>query len=467
MKFLLLSVVCAAGALAAAEKNALPKDLPAYGQTQPVKTPDVKELKLANGMTVWLAPQPGFPKAAFTLVVRGGFAIDPKDRPGLSDLIAAVVTQGTATRSAKQIAEEIATAGGDLSADATPDATFVETSVLSEKTATALTLLADVVRHAAFADHEVSIARENLVSELEANEADPAFLSRRALYRTIFRDHPYSVMSPTKAALRAATPTELRREYARRFRPEHALLVVSGDFTEQSIAPAIHAAFDDWKGAGEAAAVETPKPPASVSRTLVYVPRANSVQTTLLIGTLGPNRRDPDYAAARMAVAIYGGMFGSRLVTNIREDKGYTYSPGARSVLLREAGLLATRADVRNEVTGASFNEISYELNRMATTTPEPLEIESARRYILGSTALSLQSRQSVSHMLANLWVDSLPSNELARQSAAIEKVNAEDVQRVGKKFYPAWRMSVVAVGEEKVIRDELGPFGFEFQRAN
>ena len=132
----------------------------------------------------------------------------------------------------------------------------------------------------------------------------------------------------------------------------------------------------------------------------------------------------------------------------------------------REAGLLITGADVRNAVTGASFNEIEYELNRMATTVPDGVEVESAKRYVLGSTALRLQSRASVSESLARLWIDSLPPEELGNEARQVEGVKAEDVEAVGKKYFPAWRNAIVAVGEEKVIKDELTPFGLEFQKA-
>lgn len=449
-----------------AEKQALPKDLPAYGVMKPVKAPEVKQFTLDNGMTVWLAPSAGFPKVAFTISVRGGYTGDPKDRPGMADLIAASVTQGTATRSSKQVAEEINAAGGDLNIDATPDSITLETSVLNTKAESALKVLADVMQNATFADAEVEIARANQMSGVEANEADPSFLGRRALYRSLFGEHPYAITSPTKESLTKTTAADLRREYERRFRPERTLLVVTGDFTEAGLMPAIRTAFGGWKGKGEAGAINTEKPNPNVSKAIVYVPRANSVQTAFLIGTLGPTRKETDYAATRIADALYGGMFGSRLVNNIREDKGYTYSPGSRLTARRETGILATRADVRNEVTGASFNEITYELNRMATTKPDEQEVESARRYILGSTALQLQSRSAVSRSLANLWIDSLPPEELGRQTEKIAAVKPEDVEAVGRKYYPAWRMTVVTVGEEKVIKDELAPFGLEFRKA-
>lgn len=461
---LILAAVCP---LLAAEKHPLPKDLPAYGTTQPLRPPDVRESRLPNGMTVWLVPRPGFPKVAFTLAIRGGYTADPKDRPGFADLLAGALTQGTSSHSAREIAEQIAAAGGDLSTDSVADAIFVETSVLNSKAADALKLVSEVARSAAFADQEVEIAKNNLASGLEASEADPSFLARRALYREVFGSHPYSVISPTKESLAAISAADLRREFARRFRPDRALLVVVGDFTEQSLMPSVHASFDSWKATGEAAPIAGQKPQPSVSKTVVYVPRANSVQTTLYLGALGPNRADGDYAATRLANALYGGMFGSRLTSNIREDKGYTYSPGARLSPLRETGLMATRADVRNEVTGASFNEIAYELNRMATTAPEEQEVESARRYILGSMALGMQSRQGVSRTLANLWIDGLPATELAHQNAELEKVKPADVERVSRKYFPVSRMTVIAVGDEQVIKQQLAPFGLEFRKSN
>jgi zinc protease len=453
-------------AVHAADKQSLPKDLPPYGPIKQLAAPHVTSVKLDNGLTVWLVPEAGFPKVAFTLAIRGGYTADPKDRPGFADLIAATVTQGTRNRSAKQVAEDLEAAGGDLSGNATPDSILIETSALSSKADTALQILADVMQQATFADQEVAIAKRNLSSALQANEADPSFLGRRALYHALFGEHPYAITSPTEESISKTTAAELRTEYARRFRADRTLLIAVGDLSEQSLLATIRASFAAWKSGGEEAPINAARPASLVSKAIVYVPRANSVQTALYLGTLGPNRSAPDYAAARVGNALYGGMFGSRLVNNIREDKGYTYSPGARLTLNRETGVLVTRADVRNAVTGASFNEITYEMNRMATTAPETEEVERAKRYALGLLALQLQARAGVARQLANLWIDSLPPEELALQGQKIEKVTPQDVQAAGRKYFPAWRMTVVAVGEEQVIKDELAPFGLEFQKA-
>jgi predicted Zn-dependent peptidase len=464
LTFALLAV--AAGAAIGAEKE-LPKDLPAYGVMKPVPAPQVTAFKLDNGMTVWLVPKAGFPKVAFTIAVRGGYAADPKERPGFADVLAATVTQGTRSRTAKQVAEEISAAGGDVSAQATADAIFLSAGVLSSRADAALKLLADLAQNATFSDQEVEIAKSNLVSSLKANEAEAGFLARRALYRAIFGTHPYAITSPTEDSIAQTTAAELRADYARRFRPDRSVLVAVGDFTNQALTPVIRASFASWKAPVAQESIDLPKPAQAVTRTVAYVPRAHSVQTDLYLGVLAPHRSAPDYAAANVANAIFGGMFGSRLVKNIREDKGYTYSPGARIALNRDTGVLITSANVRNPVTGASFNEIAYELNRMATTVPDKQEVESAKRFLIGLTAIRLQSRAAVARQLANLWVDSLPPEELGAESRKIDKVTPEDVQAAGRKYFPASRMTIVAVGEENVIKDELAPFGLEFHKVD
>jgi len=173
----------------AADRQPLPKDLPPYGPIKQLAAPHVTIVKLDNGLTVWLVPEAGFPKVAVTLAVRGGYTADPKDRPGFADLIAATVTQGTRNRSAKQVAEDLEAVGGDLSGNSMPDSILIETSALSSKADTALQILADVMQQATFSDQEVAIAKSNLSSALQANEADPSFLGCRSHRQRALRRH--------------------------------------------------------------------------------------------------------------------------------------------------------------------------------------------------------------------------------------------------------------------------------------
>ncbi len=151
----------------------MPKDLPAYGAEKPLPTPSVTASKLDNGLTVWLVSEPGFPEVAYTVAVRGGYAADPADRPGISELLTNTIDQGTKTQSAKQIAEAIQAAGGDLSADVTKDYVRVSSTVLSSKADAALKVLADILQNATFPDKEVTLAKRNLADNLRQEEARP------------------------------------------------------------------------------------------------------------------------------------------------------------------------------------------------------------------------------------------------------------------------------------------------------
>jgi predicted Zn-dependent peptidase len=444
----------------AQKEQPLPKDLPPYGPQPALQIPDVKASKLNNGLTVWLVAQPGLPKVSFSIAILGGLASDPASRPGLSELLSKTLTEGTKTRSAKQIAEEIQAAGGDLSAGANRDRFIVATNVLSSKVDSAVTLLADMLENATFPDNEVALAKDNLSESLREREAEPSFQANRALAHILFGSGPYSVIAPTQESLAQTTAAELRHEYARRFRPDQAIIVAAGDFDPAKMGALIKEKLGAWKSPATPPPAVNAKPAAAAPHNAYVVARPNSVQTKLVLAAFGPLRGDPDYEAAQVANAVYGGTFSSRLVANIREDKGYTYSPGSGVQTLRQAGIVRTQADVRNAVTAASLNEINYELNRLVTTSPTEEELSRAKRFLLGIEAISLQSRESVAGELANLWLNGLPPDGIATYGKKVEAATAEQVDAAAQKYFPASRMTIVAVGEEKVIRDAFAPFG-------
>jgi zinc protease len=464
---LILGMVAALASFAEQKEPPLPKDLPPYGPTVPFHAPKVEVKKLSNGMTLWLVPRPGFPKVALALAVRGGMASDPAGLPGVSDLLMATLDQGTKTRSAKQIAEDIQAAGGDLSGGARADILMVTTSVLAEDTGKTLSLLADILQNATFPDDEVALAKRNAADDLRGNEADPGFLANRLLAREVFGSHPYGVISPTQESISKTQAEELRKIYAKRFRPDQTLLVAVGDFQAAALTEDIEKAFGKWQAPQESSVAAVAKPSEQNPHAVFMIDRPHSVQTTFAIAAFGPVRRDPDYAASEVANAIYGGMFGSRLIKNIREDKGYTYSPYAYIQTRSEAGVFQTHADVRNPVTGATLNEIDYELNRMATTAPAEDEVQRARRYLVGLQAIRLQSQASVAGQLATLWSYGLPPEELGLESQRIQKVTAEEVEAAGKKYFPASHQTIVAVGEQKVIEEQLAPFGLAIHKVS
>ena len=457
-----LAVLLFASLMFAQKEAPMPKDLPPYGAERPLSAPSVKSAKLENGLTIWLVSEPGFPKVAVTVAVRGGFAADPADRPGISELLCKAIDQGTKARSAKEIAQELQAAGGDLGADPRKDYIAVSTTVLASKLNTAVTILSDVLQNASFPEAEVTLAKRNLQDSLRQQESEPSFLAARAMAKVLFGDHPYHVTAPTQESIVAATAADLRKVFTQRFRPDQALLVVVGDFDNTKMMELAKANLGSWKAPAEAPLAAPTRPTGTPEHSVFVVARPDSVQTTLQLGTFGPLRGDPDYEAAVVANAIYGGTFGSRLTTNIREDKGYTYSPFSSLSTNQVASVLVTRADVRNAVTGPSLNEIQYELNRIATTSPTDAELTQARRYLVGSQAIRLQSRRSVSTQLAEVWVDGLPPEEIGIYGQKIAGTTSAEVDAAARKYFPAYKTAIVAVGEEKVIIDALAPLGLQ-----
>ena len=445
--------------LGAAEKKPLPKDLPPFGEDKPLPVPSIAQSKLANGLTVWVVNRPGFPRVAAVLAVRGGSAADPTDAEGISELLADTLKEGTAVRTSRRIAEELQAVGGDIGAEATPDAIYVTANGLGSGAPTLLEVMADIAGSASFPAAEVELAKANALQALMAREATPEFLAQKAFGKAIYGDHPYHVTAPSKETLSAATPALLKKEHARRFRPDSALLVVVGDVDAAAVSATVTRVFGPWKATGEAPAA-TPSSPAASSRRLMVVSRPGSVQSLILMGRPAAAATDPDYFPLLVANTICAGSFGSRLVENIREDKGYTYSPRGGVSARQKGGLLTARADVRNEVTAAALLEMFYEFDRMGATPPTEEEMSRAKRYQGGLYLLRNQIQGSVAQTLATNWVNGLPPEALGEFVTKVNAVTPEQVRAAGRTFYPSSTQTVVVVGEEAKIKAELAQFG-------
>lgn len=457
-----LGLVLAASSLlltAAAEEKPLPKELPAYGPERPIPALNITQRTLPNGLTVWFLHRPGFPKVASYLVVRGGNAHDPADQQGLTGLMAGLLTEGTTTRSSKQIAEELQAVGGELSASAGPDAVFIHGSSLSNGLPVLLELMADVTRRPTFPVNEVDLVKANTLQGLQAQEAQPSFKANRAFSAAIFGSHPYAFVSIKPEVVQAATPEQFRAIHKARFQPGQALLVLSGDINEASTLKLITSAFGDWKASGETLKL-LPEAPTASSHQFLLLPRPGSVQSTLRVGRPAVAATHADYVPLLLANVILGGSFDSRIVKNIREDKGYTYSPGARAAGMQRGGSYSVRADVRTDVTAASLMEIFYEMDRMGTTPVGADELLRAKRFMGGTYLFQNQMLAALTGSLATYWVNGLKPEALAEFIPKVNAVSAEEVRRIGRTYFAAKDQTIVVVGDEAKAKVELEQFG-------
>ncbi len=456
---LVLAAALLAPAAFAAEPPPLPKDFPGYGADRPLPVPAISKSTLPNGLTVWLVKRPGFPKVSAVLAVRGGSAVDPAGMEGISDLLAATLKEGTAKKTSRQIAEELQGLGGDLGVSAGADAITLRASALATGTPRLLDLLAAVALAPAFPPAEVALAKENALQELEAAEATPDFLASKAFAKAVYGSHPYHVVTATRETIGKTTPALLGAEHARRFRPDQALLVVAGDLDESVVNASIVRAFGAWKNAG-APLPPVPASPPARGREFLLVDRPGSVQSTVVSGRPGPGVSDPDWYDVLVANTVYADAFGSRLVKNIREEKGYTYSPSGDFTTRRAGSLLQMQADVRNDVTAATLLEVFYELDRMAATKPTADELAGAKRYQGGLYLIRNQLQGSVAGTLARNWVNGLPPEALADFVPKVNAVTAEGVQAAGRKHFLSSTQTVVVVGDAKEVRPQLELYG-------
>lgn len=432
---------------------------PALGPERPVSWPRRIVRTLANGLQVALAESRAFPKISAQLYVRSGNAAVAGAVPGLAEMAAAVVRTGTESRSSRQIEEDLRRMGAGLGTHAGADASSISASGLAEFSGELLALMAELARHATFPEGEFERERRQRLEELRIERTTPGFLAAERLRQVLFGAHPYAVVAPTEEQVASYRRDQLAEFYRRHYVPADSLLVVVGDFSADEILAQIEAAFGDWT-APRAESGPWPSPPAHAGRRVYLVDRPGTVQTQVLVGNLAITRRDPDWHRAALANAIYGGAFHSRLILNIREQKGYTYSPRSSLNPLREFGYFTVSAAVRNGVVAAALAEIFYELDRMRALPVTPEELDSARSYLTGVFSLGVATQEGLLGQISAVYLDRLPEDYLETYREKIRALTAEDVLAAARRHFDSARAQIVVVGDRARIAEQAALFG-------
>jgi predicted Zn-dependent peptidase len=444
----------------AAEPVKTPAEMPAYGKDKPIPVPHIARKTLANGLHVWVVPRTGLPRVDFVLAVRGaGYSADDKDHPGFANLMAGLLNEGTAKRDSRAIAEAAQGMGGSVAASTALDGILVSANAVKSHAGEMLALMAEVARQPTFPAKEVELAKANALQSLRVQEATPRFRAERAIGKAIYGDHPYSRVEPTAEAISSATETMLHAEHAKRFRPDHALLVITGRIKEADAMKLAQKAFGDWKAKGPAPA-ETPPAPAAAKPARLLLERTGSVQSTIRLGSPGIPASVDELVPMRLASTIIGGGFSSRVNLNLREEKGYTYGASAGARVYRNGGGIVGGADVRNAVSGAALTEFFNEYHRLGTELVSPAEMEMNKRYVAGGYLITNQLQRSVANTLASNWLIGLPPEFLGQYVPMIQKVTPEQVREIGKKYFVPEKQSIVVVGDKAQVGEQLKAFG-------
>ena len=436
------------------------KTPPPPGPPRPLNLPAITEKKLSNGLTVVLAPLKNVPKVSSILTFRSATTGSDRDaHPGIAQIVAAVANEGTDTRTSKQLKEELRSIGGTLSLGSDADSTTMSASALSEFSAKMFELMSDVAQHPSFPDAEVKLAQENTIQQIRAGRADPSFLVNERFQKAVFGNHPYSFVVPDEKSISALTPADLKTFVTKYYIPNASHLVVVGDIDIDKTFAEIEKAFGSWKS-GTVPPDDNPPVPKREKRQIYFVNRPESIQSAIYIGNASIARKDKDYFAIRTADTIYGGSFYSRLTRNIRESKGYTYSPFSSSDTRAKTGAFLAGAFVRNEVTGPTLLEIFYELDRMRVLPVSDEELTAAKEYSTGNFSVELASQFGLAGRINTIYTYNLDKSFINDFRPKIEALTPADIQRAASKYFDTYRAAIVIVGDWEKVKDQVTPFG-------
>ncbi|MCW2503315.1 MAG: peptidase [Actinomycetia bacterium] len=419
-------------------------------------TPVSAERTLSTGLRVVAIERSSVPLVELRL--RVPFAGERESDVAHASVLGETLLSGTAGLSAVQIAATLQEVGGGLSVSVDPDRLLVSGNALAAGLPRLLEVLAGVLTGAAYPEKEVRIERERLADRIEMAASQPSHAVREALLKRLFGEHPYGTETPEPAHVRLVEPPLLRALHARRVLPEGSVLVLVGDVPAEQVLDAVEAALSPWSATG--AEITVPPMPAFAPGPLLLVDRPGSVQSSIRMGVSAVPRSHPDYPALQLANLVFGGYFSSRLVENIREDKGYTYSPHSGIDHAVAGSMIVISADVATEVTAPALVEMAYELGRIATLPPQTDELEQARQYAIGTLALSVASQAGLASMLAALATTGLGLDWLAGHPKRLAAVSADEVFAAAAKYLGPARAVPVVLGDASAVEPSVSALG-------
>jgi zinc protease len=457
MKKILTYIAVACLALGTFTLTAQRQNPPEGGKPKDFVLPARTTFTLDNGLKATLVQFGDIPKVAITAAVRAGRINETSEEVWLSDLVGEMMKEGTSTRSSQQLARDAARLGGSITVTVGNDRTVVNGDALAEFSPELIGLLADVLRHPAFPESELPRVKAGMQRNISVLRSRPDQLASEKFRNVIYGDHPYGRPIPREAMIASYTVEGVRAFHAANFGAANTHIVVVGKFDAGRVEQAIRKEFGDW-AKGNPPLINIPKP---VSRRAVYlIDRPAAPQSTIVLGKPVIDPSKPDYLSLVVTNSLLGGSFDSRITGNIRENKGYTYSPYSTISSRYRDAYWAEMADVGTDVTGASLKEIFFEINRLRETPPAEDELRRIQNYEAGIFVL----RNSTSTMMANLilFLDlhGLTDEYLTNYVKNVYSVTPGKIQSLTQQFFRDEDMTIVIVGDRSKIEKQVAPYG-------
>ena len=446
------ALTLAAGGPAAAQKETPPP----VGTPKDFKLPAKREFTLPNGLEVTLVPFGTVPKASISLAVRTGRIDQQAGQVWLPELTADLMNEGTAAKTSAQVAEQVAGMGGTINVGVASDVTNIGGEVLSESAPGMVRLVAELVRTPRLPESEIERIKADRLRNLAIAKSQPQPIANEKFRELLYGDHPYGQLYPTEDMLKGYTIAQVRAFHGQNFGAARSHLYVAGVFDAAAVEAAVRQAFGDWPR-GSAPTTRPPSPKAE--RTLALIDRPDAVQSTVIIGLPVPGAAHKDYIPLQVTDALLGGSFGSRITANIREDKGYTYSPFSTVANFRSQSYWYEQADVTTNVTGASIKEILGEIERLRSEAPTVAELDGIKNNLAGIFTLQNGSRGGIIGQLSFVDLQGLDDSYLTNYVRNVLAVSPQEVQRVAREHLRPEKMAIVVVGDRKTVAEQVAPY--------
>ncbi|MCL4538351.1 MAG: insulinase family protein [Bacteroidetes bacterium] len=432
---------------------------PKPGVSSKVMFPKYFEGKCDNGFKYFVVENHTLPIVTIGFVAKSGALFDG-DLPGLGSVTSELLTKGTRKRTATQIAEEIDFVGGSLSSNVSWDSSQAFVSVLKHHLATGFGILQDVVLNPVFPEDEINRVKAQRLASIQQLKADPGYLADVRFLSSVFGDHPYGQPSSgTEKSVGKMTRRDFVNFHKTHYTPDNSFLVFAGDVNPQEAEKYVSKRFAKWRGKKRAsktlrAASEKDK------GTVCVIDKPGAVQSALRVGHIGIARNSRDFLKVFVMNTLLGGYFSSRINMNLREVHGYTYGGKTSFDARLLPGVFEVSADVRNEVTSQTVDEILIELNKIRDTLPSKDEMTMVKNYLAGLFPIQLETPQQVAGRVIVIELYNLPRNYYRNYRDNILKVTAMDIQAVAKKYVRPDRLSIVLSGSSREIAGKLKKFG-------
>jgi zinc protease len=450
----------AGGTAVGAAKPAAPRVTPPVaGPRREVRFPAITRAQTAKGLELDMIEMRQLPVVQISLVVRSGGATDPEKLPGLAQLTAAMLKEGTLKKSSAKLAEAVDFLGASLNVGSDEDSLVISMQALSEHFEQALEIVAEVATKPAFSQDELEKLRKRELARLELSSQSPHFLARREFNKALYGVHPYAHVDTTPDVVKRIKRSDLQQWHKRYVVPNNAFLTVVGAVSPDAVKASAERVFGAWQ-TREVPVIAADAPAPRSAREVVLVDRRNSVQSVIYYGNLALARNDPDYIPLTVANQVLGGSAASRLFMDLREKRSLTYGAYSDIDERVHVGPFLSYASVRNEVTAEAMAAFHEHLRRIVAEPASAAELAAAKRFLIDRFPLRIETPDKIAQLLVELRTYGLPDDYWDRFGPAIEGVTAEAAFAAAKKHIRPEQGLIVVVGEAAAVKPALDAYG-------